>query len=123
MDKLQTIKLDDVEYVRLDSIKSTPATNPEGLPYVVIRSRDSGCHAGFLKEEEGNNLTLVESIRLWFWSGAATLSQLAEEGVTKPEDCKFGMPVSEITVYGCCEKIQATTKARKSITGVKSWKK
>jgi hypothetical protein len=95
--------------------------NTDKKTYVVIRSRDSGCHAGYLESEEGDTITLINARRLWYWEGAATLSQLAEEGVKTPEKCKFPCAVSRITVYGCCEKIAASLDCRKSIEGVPLW--
>lgn len=92
-------------------------------PYVIIRSRDSGCHAGYLAAEDGNTMTLTKSRRLWYWSGAASLSQLAMEGVKDPENCKFPQCVDSITVYGVCEKIPATESARLSIEGTPVWKR
>jgi hypothetical protein len=121
MSKPKTIKIDDDTYV-LESEINAPAKSFDGLEYVVIRSRDSGCHAGYLKSEDGNTLTLVNSRRLWYWDGAASLSQLAMEGVSKPSNCKFPCAVDEITVYGVCEKILATAKAQSCIEGVQVWK-
>lgn len=110
-----------VEYVRADSINNnTPAKELDGMPYVVIRSRDSGCHAGYLAEEDGDTVTLYHSRRLWQWHGAATLSQLAMEGVSK-SGSKFPMEVDEITIYSICEKIQATEAAKNSIKKVPVW--
>jgi hypothetical protein len=92
-----------------------------GEPYVIVRSKDSGCHAGFLTNERGNTLVLRDSRRLWYWDGAASLSEMAQRGVTKPESCKFPCTLDELTVYGCCEKILATEKAYQSITSVPEW--
>lgn len=116
------------KYIEVDGVRFVPesatnATDTSGKPYVVIRSKDSGCHAGFLEAEDGNTITLVHSRRLWFWSGAASLSQLAQEGVKSPDSCKFPQAVPSITVYGCCEKIPSSEQARESIEGVKPWKK
>ena len=111
------ITVDGITYVRKD--KAQAQTN--GLTFVVIRSRDSGCHAGYLKSEQGNNVELVNARRIWNWHGATTLSQLAAEGVKEPEKCKFGQAV-DLTVYMICEKIAATEQARASIEGVKEWK-
>jgi len=118
----ETLELNGVKYVREDSVNNNaPAKDLDGMKYVVIRSRDSGCHAGYLKSEDGTTITLVDSRRLWYWSGAASLSQLAMEGVSNPDDCKFPCTVDEITVYSVCEKIAVTSKAQKSIEGVKVW--
>jgi hypothetical protein len=121
MSKPTTISIDGVDYVRADQ-QQKPAHNTDGKPYVVVRSRDSGAHAGYLIKENGNTLTLTQSRRLWYWDGAATLSQIAIDGVAKPNECKFPEALGEITIYGCCEKIAATEKAQKSIEGVKPWK-
>lgn len=118
---IKEIEVNGVKYVK-KGLANTPHQSTEGLPYVVIRSRDSGCHAGFLKSEDGNTITLVNSRRLWYWSGASTLSQLAEEGVKNPDDCKMPQEVSCITVYGVCEKILATDQCFQSLKGVKEWK-
>lgn len=90
-------------------------------PYVIIRSRDSGCHAGYLQEETDNYVVLKKSRRLWYFSGAASLSQLAIEGVSKPDDCKFPCEVDQIKVLNHCEVIQTTEKAKESIKAVKIW--
>jgi hypothetical protein len=53
--------------------------------------------------------------RIWYWQGAATLSQLALEGTKKPQGCKFPAPVS-VTLIGVIEIIPATEIAERSIT-------
>ena len=116
----ETITIDKTEYVRKDSVNA-PSKDLDGKKYVLIRSRDSGCHAGYLEKEDGNTITLVQSRRLWYWSGAATLSQLAMEGVSNPSDCKFPCEVDKFTVYGVCEKSAVTLKAQESIKGVPVW--
>lgn len=115
------IEVNGVRYVREDA--ASVAANKDGLPYVVIRSRDSGAHAGYLKARNGAEVELVDARRIWYWSGAASLSQLALDGVSDPANCKFPAAVPTITVLGVCEVIPASQKARKSIEGVKPWKK
>ncbi|MEO0797452.1 MAG: hypothetical protein AAFX93_20050 [Verrucomicrobiota bacterium] len=119
MNKPEVISIDGVNYRRSDTVQSL-AQN-EGLDYVVIRSRDSGCHAGYLKSRNDQSVTLVQSRRLWYWDGASSLSQLAMEGVKKPENCKFPCEVAEIEVLGVCEIIKATATARESINSVETW--
>jgi len=124
MTKPNTISIDDVEYIRKDSIdNNAPAKDLDGLKYVIVRSKDSGCHAGY--EESNNNngsITLLKSRRLWYWSGAASLSELAMHGVSNPDECKFPCEVDEMTIYRCCERLNVTEKARLSINGVSVWK-
>lgn len=117
----QKITIGNVEYVRADSTPTT-AYDTNGLQYTVIRSRDSGCWAGYLESHDGDQVELVNARRLWYWDGAATLSQLAMEGVKRPKNCKFPMPVAKVTIVGVCEIISATEMARSSIAEVEEWK-
>ncbi|MCK4328755.1 hypothetical protein KAX02_02825 [candidate division WOR-3 bacterium] len=66
---------------------------------------------------------LKNARRIWYWDGAASLSQLAMEGVSKPESCKFPCEVTKITLTEAIEIIPCTQKAIDSIRSVKIWKK
>lgn len=94
----------------------------EGLPYVIVRTARAGVFAGFLKSRDGQEATLQNSRRLWYWDGAASLSQLSQEGVSKAQNCKFPCEEPEKTVFEVIEIIPATEKAKKSIAGVPIWK-
>ncbi len=116
----KSIVIDGVEYTS----KSSKAEKLDGMNYVCIRSYDAGCFCGYLKEEseDGKKVTLLKARRLWYWSGASSLSQLAMEGVKNPDDCKFPCEVESIKIMNVCEIIEMTEKARESIQGVKEWK-
>jgi len=88
-------------------------------PYVVVRCRDAGVHAGLLEEDLGDQVTLRDARRLWHWNGAATLSEVAGDGVDS-KSCRFGRPV-RISLRGVIEVIDTTEKARRSIEGVPIW--
>jgi len=90
--------------------------------YVIVRTYSAGVHAGELVSEKGKRVVLKNSRRLWYWDGAATLSQLAMEGVSKPENCKFPTEVATITLTEAIEIIPCTKEAQKSIKSVKIWK-
>ena len=120
MPKPNTIKIDDVEYIRADSVQESQLDNED---YVIIRSKDSGVHAGYLISSTSKGTVELKSVRrLWYWSGAASLSELAVSGVKNPGNCKFPCVVEKITVFGVCEIIPATKKARLSIEAVPIWK-
>lgn len=89
---------------------------------VIIRGERSGVFFGMLKAKEGKEVTLENCQRLWFWSGAASISQLAMEGVKYPGECKFTVTVDEILITDAIEIIPCTEKAIESIEGVKEWK-
>ncbi len=89
--------------------------------YVVVRTYSAGVFAGTLVRREGKEVTLTGARRIWYWAGAASLSQLAIDGTSKPKDCKFPAPVGEIVLTEAIEIISATDKARKSIEEVPVW--
>ena len=61
--------------------------------YCMVRTYSAGVFAGTLKSRDGKEVVLNDARRIWFWDGAASLSQLATEGTTKPQNCKFPGPV------------------------------
>lgn len=89
---------------------------------VIIRGDRSGVEFGTLVAQEGREVTLENARRIWGWSGAASLSQLAKDGTSKPNDCKFTVFVDSITILDAIEIIPCTDKAIKSIEEVKEWK-
>jgi hypothetical protein len=59
---------------------------------------------------------------MWYWDGAASLSQLATDGTTKPLNCKFPCEVDRVELLQVIEIIPITEKAKESISGVPIWK-
>lgn len=95
--------------------------NESDMPYVIIRTYSAGVFAGYLKSREGKEVCLQKARRIWYWKGAASLSQLAMDGTNCPEECKFPKEVDEIILTEAIEIIPCTEKARKSIKSVKEW--
>jgi hypothetical protein len=89
--------------------------------YVIIRTSSAGVFAGTLIKKEGSEVELHNARRLWYWDGAASLSQLAEEGVSKPNDCKFPKEVAQVILLGVIEILKVSAKAKESIASVKIW--
>lgn len=117
--KFESVEINGRKYVPAEQLQMA---SKDGLQFVVCRTFSAGVHAGYLAGRNGKEGVLKNAIRIWYWEGAATLSQLATEGVKKPGGCKFGMPVNEITITEIIEVIPCTEGARESIEGVKSWK-
>lgn len=109
----------------IESVKREPdnegAVNMENK-YYIIRAEKAGVFAGNIKERNGGEVTLINARRLWYWDGAASLSQLAVDGVKRPDNCKFTVTVPEITILGVIEIIPCSDIAEKCIKGVKEWK-
>ena len=89
---------------------------------VIIRTEKAGVFFGEIKEKSGDEVTMENVRRLWYWDGAASLSQMAVDGVKKPENCKFTVTVPSMIILGVIEVIPCSEKAIKSIEGVKEWK-
>ena len=116
------VEINGVAYVRKDSVKSGEmAASVDGLKYVIVRTYSAGVFAGYMKERNGKEAKMVNVRRLWYWDGAASLSQLATDGTTKPTSCKFPCEVSEIDLTEVIEVLPVTAKAQKSIASVKVW--
>lgn len=89
--------------------------------YVIVRTYSAGVFAGYIKSRKGQEVVLENARRLWYWSGAASLSQLAMEGVKNPGDCKFPVEIKEVELLQAIEIIPCTEKAKKSIAKVSVW--
>ena len=89
----------------------------------IVRTYSAGVFLGTVKERNGKEVLLTNARRIWYWDGAASLSQLANEGTSRPGNCKFPAPVAEILLTEAIEFIPATEAAIASIASVKEWKK
>lgn len=89
---------------------------------VIVRGEDSGVFYGTLKGKDGREVTLNRCRRIWYWDGAASISQLAVDGTSKPGNCKFTVYVDSISILDAIEIIPVTSKAIESIESVESWK-
>ncbi len=91
----------------------------------IIRTNRAGVFYATLTEFDATNriATLTDCRRLWYWSGAASLSQLAIEGVKNPDACKFTITVPEMQVMEVIEIIPCSASAVKNIESVSVWKK
>ena len=89
--------------------------------YCMVRTRDAGVFAGTVERLEGDTALVANARRIWYWDGAATLSQLATDGTCRSLNCKFPAPVAEVLLFGVIEIIPITEKAAASIAAVPAW--
>ena|SRR5579862_1655282 len=92
------------------------------LKYVIVRTYSAGVFARELLSRTGREVILLNARRIWYWDGAASLSQLAMEGTSKPDECKFPCEVDRVELLEAIEILDVTEKAKKSIKGVPVWK-
>lgn len=90
---------------------------------VLVRADRAGIFVGILKEKNGTEIVLENCRRIWYWDGAASISQIAVDGVSKPENCKFPESVKEALISGVIEIIPMSDRAIKNINKVSVWKK
>jgi hypothetical protein len=90
--------------------------------YVIVRTYSAGVFAGILESRKGQEVVLKEARRLWFWKGAASLSQLAQSGTSDPAGCKFPEPVPRITLLQAIEILDVSPAAQKIIAEVPIWR-
>jgi hypothetical protein len=86
-----------------------------------VRTYSAGVFAGTIESRTGQEVVLTNARRLWYWAGAASLSQLAMEGTGKPKECKFPCAVDRVELLQAIEILDCTDKAKDSIEGVKVW--
>ncbi len=98
------------------------AKRKEGLKYVIVRTYSAGVFAGYLESRIGQEIVLQDARRIWYWAGAASLSQLATDGTSNPASCKFPCEVSSVELLQAIEVIPCTEKARISIKETPIWK-
>lgn len=89
----------------------------------IFRGDRSGVFFGTLIEKEGQEVTIGNCRRLWYWDGACSISEIAKIGITKPQNCKFTVIVDELTITDCIEIIPCTEEASKVLESVEEWKR
>ena len=90
--------------------------------YKIVRTYSAGVFAGYVESRNGQEVVMTDARRLWYCDGAASLSQLAIDGVSKPQNCKFPEAVNRVELLQVIEILDCTDKAEKSIRGVPLWK-
>ena len=90
--------------------------------YCMVRTYSAGVFAGTIVSRKGKEVLLKNARRIWYWKGAASLSQLATHGTSCPKECKFPTPVASVLLTEVIEIIPITLEAKKSIESVPEWK-
>ena len=120
---INEIEINGEAYIRKDSVNEPSAPCKDGKPYVIVRTYSAGVFAGYLNHRDGKEAKILEARRLWYWKGAASLSQLAVDGVGCPDECKFPVAVPSVELTEVIEILVCSEKAQKSIAKVKIWAK
>ncbi len=90
--------------------------------YVIVRADRAGVFFGILKEKNGQEVTMTYVRKLHYWNGAAAVEQLALNGTSNPNDCRFTVSVPEMTIDGVIQVIPCSKQSIDSLKSVKEWK-
>jgi len=93
-----------------------------GSGYKIVRTYSAGVFAGIVESRKGKEVVMRDARRLWYWAGAASLSQLAVDGPSSPKQCKFPVAVDRVELLEVIEILDCTEKAEASIKAVPIWK-
>jgi|SRR3990167_72954 len=88
----------------------------------IIRTYSAGVFYGEVESREGKEGVITNARCLWYWEGAASLLQLALEGTSKKEACKFTVIVPRIELTEIIEILDVTAKAQQNLDEVPVWK-
>ena len=93
------IELNGEIYIKKSSVENMTHSieeDEENHPYCIFRGHECGVHAGYLVESQvfgsPNAFKVAKARRLWRWDSKFTLTELANNGVRKAENCKFSEP-------------------------------
>jgi hypothetical protein len=118
--EVETLSINGITYVRQEDAKKM-ANKRDGMSYVIVRTYSAGVFAGYLESKDGKEVVMRDARRLWYWDGAASLSQLAMEGTKKPNNCKFPCEVDKVILTEAIEILDCTEEAQESIKAVAIW--
>ena len=88
----------------------------------IVRTNEAGVFFGEIKERTHDEITMLNVRKLWYWSGACAVEQIAMDGVKNPNNCQFTVVVPEMVIANPIQIIPCTEKAIASIEGVREWK-
>lgn len=72
--------------------------------FVLIRTQTAGVHFGTLVDRDGQEVHLSNARRLWSWTGALSLSEIAMKGIDV-QNSKISIAVDEIILPQATEII------------------
>jgi hypothetical protein len=90
---------------------------------VIVRAKDAGVFFGTLSKKLRKEVQLTNVRKLYYWSGANAIEQLALEGVKNPKDCQFTVVNEEATISDYIQIITCTEEASTNLENVWVWKK
>jgi hypothetical protein len=104
-----------------DTHENLSSAEPTRMGRKLVRTYSAGVFLATIESRNGKEATLRNARRIWYWAGAATLSELAVTGTKSPGSCKFPCEVDQIVVTEVIEILDCTPAALQSIDAVPLW--
>lgn len=123
---INEIEINGQKYILKDSVQNNNfAEKVEGMDFCIVRGDRSGVFFGYIKSisEDDKQVELINSRNIYYWDGAAGISQLAEFGTNAPNNCKFTVPVRRRKLTDIIQIDYITENAAKILNSVPIWKK
>lgn len=94
--------------------------------WYIIRAERAGVFLAKIEHKDGSTIICKSMRRLYYWEGALDVTQIAANGVTKPNSCKFSSQLGDndkSIIENLIEAHPASEEAVKSIKSVPEWKR
>lgn len=95
MNQPKTIKIDEVAYIRADSVQAAAEHRCDGMRYAIIRSRDQGVMCGYVESVNGRVVTLRQARQIWRYDSTFVLPDIAAHGPRNPEKMMMSVAMPE----------------------------
>ncbi len=120
MSKPETIKIDDVEYIRSDKVHAYPLRF-EGMEYCIVRSRDQGVMCGYVEDITGRTVKLHQARQIFTYDSTFVLADVAEHGMKDPAKAQLSVPMSlPMYMLEACGVYTCTSAAAAQIINIKA---
>jgi hypothetical protein len=123
MGKPETMMIDDVLYVRADSVKNEPKTH-DGMDYCIVRSRDQGVMCGYVESIDGRAVKLHQARQIWRYDSTFVLVDVAEHGMRDQSKAQMSVALSNPTVMlEACGVMTCSAKSAEQLISIPAVKK
>lgn len=91
-------------------IQTKRQASPMVGKHCLIRTYSAGVHIGVVASQDGKQVVLKNSRRLWKWGGAFTLSEVATTGID-PGKSRMSVAIPDVVLTESIEIIPVTAAA------------
>ena len=97
------------------------SVNPLIGKHVIVRSNLAGVFFGILTAKDGDEVTLSNARKFYYFSGANTVEDLANQGALNVSNCKLTTEINIIIISKFEQILPCTKKAISQIKTIPIW--